>query len=93
VLDFLPPSCIPSAHEYDTFRPQEFDGPGILVRRAASGGRRSHPGPRPIHQRHGRRIATRLKVIVCKVMPRSEGNALVYTEKIQKANSLVEQFV
>jgi len=35
----------------------------------------------------------KLKVIVCKVMPRGDGNGPVYTEKIQKANSLVEQFV
>jgi lysophospholipase L1-like esterase len=33
------------------------------------------------------------KVIVCKVMPRADGNAAVYAQKIQKANSLVEQFV
>jgi beta-glucosidase len=35
----------------------------------------------------------KLKVIVCKVMPRGDGNPQVYTEKIQKANALVEQFV
>ncbi|MGA3180203.1 MAG: GDSL-type esterase/lipase family protein [Verrucomicrobiota bacterium] len=35
----------------------------------------------------------KLKVIVCKVMPRSDGNAQIYAGKIQKANSLVEQFV
>ncbi len=35
----------------------------------------------------------KLKVIVCKVMPRADGNRAIYTEKIQKANSLVEQFV
>jgi lysophospholipase L1-like esterase len=35
-----------------------------------------------------------IKVIVCKVMPRAEGrNGPIYAEKIQKANSLVEQFV
>ena len=38
-----------------------------------------------------------IKVIVCKVMPRAERNgaifAQIYAEKIQKANSLVEQFV
>lgn len=33
----------------------------------------------------------KLKVIVCKVMPRADHS--IYTEKIQKANSLVEQFV
>jgi lysophospholipase L1-like esterase len=33
------------------------------------------------------------KVIVCKVMPRADGNVAIYAEKIQKANSLVEQFV
>jgi lysophospholipase L1-like esterase len=33
------------------------------------------------------------KVIVCKVMPRGDGNAAINTAKIQKANSLVEQFV
>jgi lysophospholipase L1-like esterase len=35
----------------------------------------------------------KLKVIVCKIMPRADGNAQIYAEKIQKANSLVEQFV
>jgi lysophospholipase L1-like esterase len=39
----------------------------------------------------------KIKVIVCKVMPRAERNGAIYTpiyaEKIQKANSLVEQFV
>jgi lysophospholipase L1-like esterase len=34
-----------------------------------------------------------IKVIVCKVMPRAERNGPIYAEKIQKANSLVEQFV
>ena len=34
-----------------------------------------------------------LKVIVCKIMPRSERDGPIYAEKIQKANSLVEQFV
>jgi lysophospholipase L1-like esterase len=34
-----------------------------------------------------------LKVIVCKIMPRSERDGQIYAEKIQKANSLVEQFV
>jgi lysophospholipase L1-like esterase len=34
-----------------------------------------------------------LKVIVCKVMPRSGPNGPVYAEKIQKLNSLVEKFV
>jgi lysophospholipase L1-like esterase len=33
------------------------------------------------------------KVIVCKVMPRAEGSGPIYAEKIQKANSLIEQFV
>jgi lysophospholipase L1-like esterase len=35
----------------------------------------------------------KLKVIVCKVMPRSDHNVRTYTRKIQKANALVEQFV
>jgi beta-glucosidase len=35
----------------------------------------------------------KIKVIVCKVMPRGDGNTQVFSEKIQKANSLVEQFV
>ena len=35
----------------------------------------------------------KIKVIVCKVMPRAERNGPIYAEKIQKANSLVEQFV
>jgi len=36
----------------------------------------------------------RLKVIVCKIMPRAERNGgPIYSEKIQKANSLVEQYV
>jgi lysophospholipase L1-like esterase len=34
-----------------------------------------------------------LKVIVCKIMPRSERDGQIYAEKIQKANALVEQFV
>ena len=34
-----------------------------------------------------------LKVIVCKIMPRSERDGPIYAEKIQKANALVEQFV
>ncbi len=34
-----------------------------------------------------------LKVIVCKIMPRSERSGQIYAEKIQKANALVEQFV
>ena len=38
-----------------------------------------------------------IKVIVCKVMPRSERNGQVFVprfaEKLQKANSLIEQFV
>jgi lysophospholipase L1-like esterase len=34
-----------------------------------------------------------LKVIVCKIMPRSERGGQIYAEKIQKANSLVEQLV
>jgi lysophospholipase L1-like esterase len=34
-----------------------------------------------------------LKVVVCKVMPRRENGGQIYAEKIQKANSLVEQFV
>jgi lysophospholipase L1-like esterase len=34
-----------------------------------------------------------IKVIVCKIMPRAERNGPVLAEKIQKANSLVEQFV
>jgi lysophospholipase L1-like esterase len=35
----------------------------------------------------------KLKVIVCKVMPRGDGSGQIYAEKIQKANSLMEQFV
>jgi lysophospholipase L1-like esterase len=34
-----------------------------------------------------------LKVIVCKIMPRSEREGQIYAETIQKANALVEQFV
>jgi lysophospholipase L1-like esterase len=34
-----------------------------------------------------------LKVIVCKIMPRSERDGPIYAETIQKANALVEQFV
>jgi lysophospholipase L1-like esterase len=34
-----------------------------------------------------------LKVIVCKVMPRGDGNGAAFVEKIQRANSLVEQYV
>jgi len=33
------------------------------------------------------------KVIVCKVMPRGDGSTAALAQKIQKANSLVEQFV
>jgi lysophospholipase L1-like esterase len=35
----------------------------------------------------------KLKVIVCKVMPRADGHVRTYRKRIQKANSLVEQFV
>lgn len=35
----------------------------------------------------------KLKVIVCKVMPRSEHGPTMYAEKITKVNSLVEQFI
>jgi lysophospholipase L1-like esterase len=35
----------------------------------------------------------KLKVIVCKVMPRADGSGQATTEKIQKANLLLEQFV
>jgi lysophospholipase L1-like esterase len=35
----------------------------------------------------------RLKVIVCKVMPRADGGRPTFAEKIQKTNSLVEEFV
>lgn len=35
----------------------------------------------------------KLKVIVCKVMPRADGNQAIYREKIRKANSLVGKFV
>jgi lysophospholipase L1-like esterase len=34
-----------------------------------------------------------LKVIVCKTMPRADGNAAAYSEKIQKLNSLVADYV
>jgi len=35
----------------------------------------------------------KLKVIVCKVMPRADGGRLTFVEKIRRANSLVEEFV
>lgn len=35
----------------------------------------------------------KLRVIVCKVMPRADGSGKGWSEKIQKANSLVEDFV
>lgn len=35
----------------------------------------------------------RLKVVVCKIMPRSDGNAQLYAQKIQKINALLEPFV
>ncbi|MGP8199278.1 MAG: GDSL-type esterase/lipase family protein [Limisphaerales bacterium] len=35
----------------------------------------------------------KLKVIVCKVMPRADGDARAYSKKIQKVNSLVAKFV